>query len=105
MEHFYNKLVRDNIPFIISNDGKSCDIEYIESDEMMEYYLLMKIIEEINELFKDKTIGEIADVLEVLLSIGKLYGFTEEEKLKERKIKKEKNGGFDNRIVLWKVYE
>ena len=58
------KLVRDKIPEIIKNDGKTPIIEILSNEE----YLLeldKKLNEEVAEYQADKSIEEMADILEV----------------------------------------
>lgn len=61
----YNKLVRDRIPGIIENDGKTCRIEILADEE----YIKMvdaKLDEELAEYHKDQNIEELADLMEVI---------------------------------------
>ena len=61
----YNKLVRDRIPEIIENDGKTCRIEILADEE----YIKMvdaKLDEELAEYHKDQNIEELADLMEVI---------------------------------------
>lgn len=99
----YDKLVRDNIPDMIKKSGKQCDIDIIKDDRILEY-LYVKLHEEIFELLDSENLDEIADVLEVVFSIGKRYGFTEDEMLIKRNEKKSQSGGFENHILLKNVY-
>ena len=99
----YDKLVRDRIPEIIEGSGKKCEIEIV-SDEVVLKYLYNKLGEEVEELLSDKNIDEIADVIEVLFAIAKKYGYSESEVLEVRNSKKSGRGGFDNNIVLKKVF-
>ena len=72
----YNKLVRDNIPEIIRNSGKECDIEILSDEE----YLQMvdaKLDEELAEYHKEQNLEELADLLEVLYAAAKNCGFRE----------------------------
>ena len=64
----YNKIVRDNIPTIIENNGSKCEIEIVSNEEALSY-LYAKLIEEVNEFLESKDIHEIADVIEVLYAI------------------------------------
>lgn len=104
----YNKLVRDKIPEIIIKNGGLPKIGRLSGGKFLTE-LKKKMIEEGKELLgaKEKTAitEELADILEVLLTISK------EEKIKwgsvERK-RKEKNktrGGFKKKIFLKSVKE
>ena len=66
-------------------------------------YLVKKVIEEINEFYQTPTSEEMADVVEVLLTIGQL------KKLDYRKIEKTRlkklieKGGFKKKYILKRV--
>ncbi len=64
-----------------------------------------KLQEEVDEYYTDKSIGELADILEVIYSIVKSRGYSIGELEKIRKEKKEKRGSFDNKILLLEVIE
>lgn len=99
MKKEYNKLVRDNIPEIIKNEGKKCDFIVVDNDTKLSL-LLEKLIEESNELKESKTAEEIADVQEVLDSIIEELKFEKTDILKIQIDKKEKRGSFSKGIVL-----
>ena len=54
--------------------------------------------EEVTEYQADKSIEEMADVLEVLFAICEARGYTVEELIKVRECKRENRGGFKDRI-------
>ena len=100
----YNKLVRDNIPEIIKNSGKECDIEILSDED----YLKMvdaKLDEELAEYHKEQNLEELADLLEVLYAAADARGYSVEE-LEDCRIKKqEERGGFGKKILLKEVLE
>ena len=106
MEEIYDKLVRDNIPNIIKSNGEE-PITRILNDKEYLKYLLKKDSEELEEVRTANNIEEVkkelGDKLEVLIAIANFYGFTLEDIINEAKIKKNKNGGFEKRILLEKV--
>ena len=91
------KLVRDKIPEIIKNDGKTPIIEILSNEDYLKG-LDKKLNEEIAEYQADKSIEEMADVLEVLFAICEGRGYTVEELLQVRESKREKRGGFKDKI-------
>lgn len=99
----YNKLVRDLIPQIIEADGKKCDVESVESNEVQRL-LEEKLIEEFNEYLEDKNLEELADMMEVIFGLAHQLGYSEQQLMEKRKSKLEKRGGFKEGIVLKKVY-
>ncbi|URZ03803.1 nucleoside triphosphate pyrophosphohydrolase [Clostridium felsineum] len=100
----YNKLVRDKIPEIIENSGKTFDIHYAKKEDLIAL-LEAKLLEESKEFSEDKNLEELADLMEVILGLTSTLGFSEEELIKKRNEKKAERGGFEKGIVLEKVYE
>ena len=91
------KLVRDRIPEIIKNAGKNPIIKVL-SDEKYLIELDKKLDEEIAEYQADKSIEEMADVLEVLFAICEARGHSIDELMNVRKSKAEERGGFKDKI-------
>lgn len=100
----YNKLVRDLIPQVIEKSGRKFDI-HIAKDEEYAKLLEEKLQEEVNEYLEDKNLEELADVLEVLVGLAGSLGYAEEELFEKRLQKKEERGGFEERVVLERVWE
>ena len=102
----YNKLVRDNIPDIIHNNGET-PITRILSDKEYKQELEKKLYEEYGEVLKTTTteerIEELADMLEVITSLAKLENKSLEDVVEVAKTKQLKRGGFDKKIYLEKV--
>lgn len=100
----YNKLVRDNIPEIITSAGKKCTTEILSS----EAYIRMldeKLNEELAEYQQSKTLEELGDLLEVMGAVVRARGYTWDDLTRVRKEKRAKRGGFDKRILLKEVIE
>ena len=100
----YNKLVRDRIPEIIENDGKTCETEILSSEKYIEM-LDAKLDEELDEYHKDQNIEELADLLEVIYAVAEARGCSIEHLESVRKHKCEKRGGFKEKILLKTVNE
>jgi len=101
----YNKLVRDQIPQIIENEGKSYSSKILDDND---YHaaLLDKIEEELQELREapeTKRKEELADIIEVIYALSQFYGTDISELQQVREQKKNKRGGFAKRIYLIKV--
>ena len=99
MTKVYNKLVRDRIPEIIASTGDEYKIRTLSDSEYIEM-LDAKLDEELKEYHEDKNIEELADILEVLYAVAKARGYSKEELEETRLKKREKRGGFDEKIFL-----
>lgn len=100
----YDKLIRDRIPEIIERSGKKCIIEELYTDTYIRY-LEQKLDEELEEYQADKSLEELADLLEVMYAVVRARGYTTEELERVRKQKAEKRGGFEKRLRLKGVIE
>ena len=105
-EQVYDKLVRDKIPEIIKNNNEIPIYRELSDDEFLDY-LLEKDSEELEELRNAPSYAEarkeLADKLEIIIAIAKYYGFSLDTIIKEAEVKREKNGGFEKRLLLEKV--
>lgn len=99
----YNKLVRDHIPEIIEQNGKTAVFRMIEDKDEYNRYLEKKLDEEVEEFHNSKSIDEIADILEVITAIMKARGIDPHYVDMRRRMKSAKRGKFDKRILLIKV--
>ena len=98
----YNKLVRDKIPSIISNNGEKAFIKILNDDEYKSE-LLKKLLEECNEVLvakDEEKILELADMLEVMRTMALVYGYSLAEVINVADKKKEERGGFMEKIFL-----
>ena len=95
----YSKLVRDKIPEIIENSGKTAHTHILSEDEYLSE-LDKKLGEEFAEYQADKSIEELADMLEVMYAIAAARGHSAEELETVRREKAEKRGSFEKRIFL-----
>jgi predicted house-cleaning noncanonical NTP pyrophosphatase (MazG superfamily) len=95
----YNKLVRDKIPEIIRQKGKT-PITHVADNEEYFQKLKEKLIEEANEFLKNDKEEELADILEVIYAICDFKRFGKEGLELLRKKKSEERGGFKERIIL-----
>ena len=100
----YDKLIRDKIPEIIEQSGKKCIIEVMDNDTYIEY-LDQKLNEELAEYQQDKSIEELADLLEVMYAVVTARGYSVAELERIRLEKSEKRGAFEKRLLLKSVYE
>ena len=98
----HNKLVRDKVPEIIRNDGKSCSVKVLKPSEMLGA-LRMKLSEEIDEFLVANDPEELADILEVVFALTEYLGVSRVELEEMRVAKAAKNGAFSRRFKLLEV--
>ncbi|WP_306298447.1 nucleoside triphosphate pyrophosphohydrolase [Bacillus sp. EAC] len=104
---YYNKLVRDKIPTIISKTGSTFETTILSEQDYIKK-LNEKLTEEVEELLNatpEEVVGEIADILEVLYALAETKEISIEEIERVRVKKKEERGGFKERILLKHVIE
>ena len=102
MTRKYNKLVRDRIPKIIKDSGRTCVTEILSDED----YLIMvdaKLDEELAEYHADQNIEELADLLEVIRACAVARGYTLEELERVRVEKATMRGEFAKKILLKEV--
>ena len=78
VEKKYNKLVRDRIPEIIEGTGSTCATEILSDAD----YLKMideKLDEELAEYHKDRSVEELADLIEVIYAAAQARGYSADE--------------------------
>lgn len=106
MEIVYNKLIRDKIVDIIEKDGKKAIVSTL-NDEQYKIELLKKLLEEANEVANssnsNEMLEELADVLEVIRYLAKINGKELNDIVAIADKKKEKCGGFDDKVFLEKT--
>lgn len=98
----YGKLVRDRIPEIIAADGRVPRTRVLGASEYQDA-LLAKLGEETEELRTApaaERIGELADLQEVLDAVAHSYGYSRAEIDAAAARKRERRGGFNDRIWL-----
>lgn len=105
IESEYPKLVRDNIPDIIkARTGNDPERRIAENDQEFEAFLLKKIVEEAIELRDSAAHGnaeeELGDINELLHTLMKLKRITAERLDIVQREKREKNGGFEKRLIM-----
>ena len=105
MEQIYNKLIRDKIPEIIKNNNEE-PITRILNDIDYKKELEKKLYEEYQEVLEssgEDRIEELADMLEIMISLARLEKSNLEAIIEIAKKKKAKRGGFEKKLYLEKV--
>jgi len=98
------KLVRDGIPRIIEESGRTCEY-YIADDEEYRARLYEKMHEELNEFIENPSYEEAADIWEVLRALCLEHALCMEVVENVAMDKRETTGGFYDKIILEKVNE
>ena len=93
----YNKLVRDNVPEILSAKGVAYEMRIAGAEEY-KAELIKKLQEEAGEFAEAGDPEELADVLEVIAALTKLPEYRNAELLRVQK--REERGGFDEKIIV-----
>lgn len=105
-EKHFDKLVRDKIPELILEKGKTPETEILNDEDYLKY-LNKKLIEEAEELAKAEKIDskkeKLADVLEVIYELAFSMDVSLDEIEKIRTKKREIYGGFNSKMLLKKV--
>ena len=99
----YNKAVRDRIPEIIRETGKTPVVRVVEDREEYKKYLDVKLQEELDEYLESGKIEELADLVEVVYGILDMVGVSRDEFERVRGRKNEERGSFTKRLVLGEV--
>ena len=88
----------------MSMTNKNCIIEVMDNDTYIEY-LDQKLNEELAEYQQDKSIEELADLLEVMYAVVVARGHSVAELERIRLEKAEKRGAFEKKLLLKSVSE
>ncbi|MFX3625138.1 MAG: phosphoribosyl-ATP pyrophosphohydrolase [Ectobacillus sp.] len=104
----YNKLVRDKIPAIIEQAGKTCTTKTLTDEEYIQA-LQTKSQEELNEYLKttdnESALEELADLLEIIHALARYHGAGIEEVERIRQKKAAERGGFMEKVFLIEVQD
>jgi len=98
----YHKLIRDKIPEIIESTGGRCRVEILD-DAAYLTKLEEKLGEELAEYLQSKDLEELADLWEVVAALVKAKGYTWQELEAIREEKRQKRGGFEEKLLLLEV--
>tara|TARA_B100001094_G_C18053243_1_gene731145 strand:+ start:345 stop:653 length:309 start_codon:yes stop_codon:yes gene_type:complete len=96
------KLVRNNIPEIIADSGRSCEYR-IASKEEMKSTLFEKLEEESREFLENPGIDEAIDIYEVFLGILNHWSIDFLDVVNHSYYKRDSRGGFSKGVILESV--
>lgn len=75
MKHEYNKLVRDKIPDIIREHGRTCESRMLEDPHEIQKALTDKLIEKAHIFSERPSEDELSDIYELLSTIIEKFDF------------------------------
>ena len=96
------KLVRDRIPAIIIEDGRT-PIYHIADIEEYKRELFKKVEEELNEFREDPCVEEAADLVEVVYALLEAHKFELLDVAETGLVKNDLVGGFARGVILERV--
>ena len=102
----FNKLVRDKIPTAIKSRGGIVAARKLNQKEYVKE-LIKKLNEETSELGRNlpptEVTEELADIIEVVSAIQKVFKISDSELQSIRQKKNLKNGAFDKRLFIDRI--
>lgn len=104
-ETIYEKLVRDKIPQIIRDSGREPVTRVLEDDAEFLAALDAKLLEEVHEYLETPSVGELADIIEVIEAILAIRRIAQPDLRRAKNAKALKRGSYHARAYLEKVVE
>ncbi len=103
---YYNKLIRDHIPYIIERKGEKCEVRRINNKEEFQQELLKKVKEEADSLSMSRTkaefLDEYADLMVVLETIMTELGISGSDILNAREENLTRKGRYEKQnFLIW----
>lgn len=95
------RLIRDNIPEILKEEGKPCDYATAQTDGLFADLLRRELIATVNSFLTSNTVDDLADVLAVIDTILEIGGISKEDFEKLCTEKLEKLGGYTKRLIFF----
>ena len=96
----HNKLVRDQIPELIKNCGKTCITKIVSDRAERQILLRSKLLEEFEEYCEEPSLEELADIAEVVFALAAELGYDQANLFAAADKKRAERGGFSAGVVL-----
>ena len=104
MKTLHYKLVRDRIPEIIEEAGKTHQTTIVDGEDLKKA-ALKKLLEEVMEFVENPSAEEAADIMEILHFILGREGITDSQVMTAATVKRIKRGSFNMGYLLEWVEE
>ena len=98
----YNRLVRDKIVGALEADGKIAKSKVLNNQQYLEE-LVKNLVDESNELSKDRSVARLADIQELVLAIAGALDIEPSDLASTMANKAVEQGAFKKRIYLESV--
>lgn len=95
-----SKLVRDNIPAIIRESGKTPVVHSAKTDVEARAVTIAKMYEEVSEFEEAPSLEEAADIYQVFMALLTTHNLKFDDVIKTAVHKNAQRGRFDKMIVL-----
>jgi predicted house-cleaning noncanonical NTP pyrophosphatase (MazG superfamily) len=99
VKKIYQKLVRDRIPSVIADAGKTFASRKADENEIISY-AFKKLHEEIQEFTEDPSAEEAADVMEIFHFLCDKLGIRDSAVMAQATSKRIRRGGYEQGIIL-----
>lgn len=95
----YNKILRDNVANSLQELKDEYNVYSLNKKETLEY-LYSNLISSIYDMYNTKSLNNIVDCLDLIISIANEYGYSENEINELKEIMNAELGAFSNKIIL-----
>lgn len=95
----YNKILRDNVANSLQELSAEYNVCSLNKKETLEY-LYSNLISSIYDMYNTKSLNNIVDCLDLIISIANEYGYNENEINELKEIMNAELGAFSNKVIL-----
>lgn len=95
----YNKILRDNVANSLQELSDEYNVCSLNKKETLEY-LYSNLISSIYDMYNTKSLNNIVDCLDLIISIANEYGYNENEINELKEIMNAELGAFSNKVIL-----
>lgn len=95
----YNKILRDNVANSLQELKDEYNVYSLNKKETLEY-LYSNLISSIYDMYNTKSLNNIVDCLDLIISIANEYGYSENKINELKEIMNAELGAFSNKVIL-----